>query len=71
MSETKAPSKTLSLKRPVEAEDARILPTGSTGTIVGVLKDGVAYIVEFTRPFAALVDLAIEDFEVVREERDD
>ncbi len=41
----------------VKTEDGRTLPVGSEGTVVDVIKGGVAYAVEFTRPIDALVTL--------------
>ena len=38
------------LARDVEA-DVRRVPAGSTGTVVGVYRGGVAYEIEFIRPF--------------------
>ena len=43
----------VSLTRPVEA-DGRLLPSGSTGTVVHVYPDERAYEVEFNRPFHAV-----------------
>ena len=43
----------VSLTRPVEAE-GRLLPAGSTGTVVHVYPDECAYEVEFNRPFHAV-----------------
>ena len=40
----------MSLTRPVET-DGRLLPSGSTGTVVHVYPNERAYLVEFTRPF--------------------
>ena len=40
----------VSLTRPVET-DGRLLPSGSTGTVVHVYPNERAYLVEFTRPF--------------------
>ena len=44
----------VSLARPVEA-DGRLLPSGSTGTVVHVYPDERAYEVEFNRPFHTIV----------------
>ena len=52
---------------PQTAEDGRILPAGSTGTIVGTWARGAAYEVEFTSPFAALVTVEPADFHVTAE----
>lgn len=38
------------LSKPVETEDG-VLPAGSMGTVVGVYRGGVAYEVEFAKPF--------------------
>lgn len=44
------------LAAPVRVAAAgRDLPAGAHGTVVGVWRDGAAYEVEFTRPFACLV----------------
>jgi hypothetical protein len=46
------------LAAPVRVATAgRDLPAGAHGTIVGVWRNGAAYEVEFTRPFACLVTL--------------
>lgn len=56
----------VALQRPVDLGDQpRQLPIGSSGTIVSVLEGGAAYLVEFTEPFPALVELAAEDVEVI------
>lgn len=53
-------------------DDGRALPNGAIGTVVGVLKPGDAFVVEFTEPFAALADLAADDLVAVPgESRDD
>jgi hypothetical protein len=41
----------VSLARPVEADEGRLLPSGSKGTVVHVYPDERAYLVEFNRPF--------------------
>jgi hypothetical protein len=44
------------LAAPVHVVTAdRDLPAGAHGTVVGVWRDGAAYEVEFTQPFACLV----------------
>jgi hypothetical protein len=43
----------VSLIRPVEA-DGRMLPSGTTGTVVHVYPNELAYEVEFNRPFHAV-----------------
>ena len=40
--------------------DGRSLPAGTMGTVVAVLEPDAAFIVEFGKPFAALVDLAFD-----------
>lgn len=42
------------------ADDERIVPAGSEGTIVGTWQDGLAYEVEFAQPFHALATVRIE-----------
>lgn len=39
------------------ADDGRTVPAGSEGTVVDVIKNGLAYAVEFTRPIDALATL--------------
>ena len=50
------------LGRPIEAE-GRVMPAGSSGVVVHVYPRNLAYEVEFTRPFAAVVTLAAEVLE--------
>jgi hypothetical protein len=38
--------------------DGRSLPEGATGAIVGMWKDGLAYEVEFERPFRTVITVA-------------
>ena len=46
------------LAAPVHVASAgRDLPAGARGTVVGVWRNGAAYEVEFTHPFACLVTL--------------
>jgi hypothetical protein len=46
----------VALTAPVRVVTAgRDLPAGAHGTVVGVWRDGAAYEVEFTQPFACLV----------------
>ena len=58
------------LRRPVDAEEApRQVPAGASGTVVSVLAGGAAYLVEFTEPFAALVEVAADDIDAIPGER--
>jgi hypothetical protein len=43
----------LTLGKPVETKQGT-LPSGSSGTVVHVFNDGLAYIVEFPEPFHAV-----------------
>lgn len=61
----------VALLRPVDCDAAIPLPAGSIGTIVAVLKDSVAYVVEFVEPFAALVDVDAHDLVLVPSESRD
>lgn len=49
------------LRVPRDERGGRSVPAGSDGTIVAVLKGGAAYIVEFERPFQALVTVEPAD----------
>jgi hypothetical protein len=44
----------VTLSVPVESDEGRLVPTGSTGTIVAVWPGDDAFEVEFTTPFEAL-----------------
>lgn len=55
----------VALKSAVVCDAPLPLPVGSTGTIVAVLKHDVAFLVEFTTPFAALVEVDAHDLEAV------
>lgn len=44
-----------------EERGSRTVPAGAAGTIVAVLKNGEAYIVEFAQPVEALVTVEPED----------
>jgi hypothetical protein len=57
----------IALTIPQKAEDGRVLPVGSEGTIVGTWARGEAYEVEFTRPFAALVTVEPSQFRITTE----
>ncbi len=59
----------VALTAPQPAEDGRMLPEGSEGTIVGTWARGEAYEVEFTRPFAALITVEPSHFRVTTEPR--
>lgn len=50
---------TVALLCPVEA-DGHFLPCGATGTVVYVYSDGLAYEVEFNRPFHAVVTVEVD-----------
>lgn len=41
-------------------DEGKVIPAGSEGTIVGIWQDGLAYEVEFARPFHALATVRIE-----------
>ena len=43
--------------RQARACDGRVLPEGTTGTVVFVYRDGAAYEVEFEEPFHCVVTL--------------
>jgi type I restriction enzyme R subunit len=40
-----------------DTESGKTLPGGTSGTVVGIWKEGAAYEVEFTKPFACLVTI--------------
>ena len=62
----------VALTRPfIVPDEGRALPKGAIGTVVGVLQPGAAFIVEFTEPFAALVDLASDHLVAVPGESGD
>jgi len=39
--------------------DARVLPPGAEGVVVGIWRDGAAYEVEFDEPFHAVVTVPV------------
>lgn len=51
---------TVALARPV-AVDGRTMPAGSRGTVVAVYNAGVAYEIEFERPFHAVATVRAAD----------
>lgn len=57
----------IALTSPQEIENGQVLPARSEGTIVGTWARGAAYEVEFTRPYAALITLQPNQFEVIAE----
>lgn len=49
----------------VVGEEGERIPAGSTGTVVAIWGDGVAFDVEFTRPFETLAAIAPENLRLV------
>jgi hypothetical protein len=54
----------VALARPVQ-EDGQLIPEGARGVVVAAYADGLAYEVEFERPFHAVVTLEQADIRVV------
>ncbi len=57
----------VALRTDQRTRDGRDVPAGAAGTIVDVLAGGRAYIVEFVRPFAAIVTVEAHDLETAGE----
>lgn len=51
----------VTLRATQQTRDGRQVPQGSSGTVVEVLGQGRAYMVEFGRPFHALVTVEARD----------
>lgn len=45
------------LSRACATDDGRTLPAGASGAVVGIWREGLAYEVEFSDPFHAVVTL--------------
>jgi hypothetical protein len=45
------------LSRACDTDDGRTLPAGASGAVVGIWREGLAYEVEFSDPFHAVVTL--------------
>ena len=49
----------------VVSDGGNTIPAGTEGTIVGVFKDGEAYVVEFAEPEGALASVGPDDVRLV------